>query len=442
MIKRSLTLALIPAAFYLNAQDITLIRNTAEVYSNSQNMGTAKYNAMAGAMGALGGDISTINANPAGLGVAITSDISATINFDGNKNKSTILGNQKEYSTNNTNFGQVGGILSFPINDNSDWKFVNIGFNYGYQNLENYIETPSNGNIIENTTTGETITNLGHAYDRTGDLSKLNIGVGANYNNNIYVGASLNFTKVDLEQYDTQRFLLSSDNRVYDLNANYSPYAESTSGFSLSAGIIAKLSNEVRVGASLESPTWWSMDRSFVSNDFDINGNIISRNYTEDRTLTTPMKMTLSGAFVPNKNFAINVDYTLGLTKPKYKVQGEAESILNQFFSENYKNVSEVKVGAEYRIKAFRLRGGYGYASNPFNNNALIGERQTIAGGIGYDFKSFYLDVAYQNINADYNNYYGGGDYFSNNFYLEDTESSASVKNNKNVFFITAGWKF
>ena len=34
----------------------------------------------------------------------------------------------------------------------------------------------------------------------------------------------------------------------------------------------------------------------------------------------------VSGAFVPTKNFAINVDYTLGLTKPKYKVQGAAET--------------------------------------------------------------------------------------------------------------------
>lgn len=441
MIKRSLTLALIPAAFYLNAQDITLIKNTAEVYTNpTTNIGTAKYNGMAGAMGALGGDISTINSNPAGLGVAITSDISATLNFDGNKSKSTILGNQKEYSLNNTNFGQVGGVLSFAVDDNSDWKFVNIGLNYSYQNLENYVETPANGTIFTDSS-GDTITNLGHAYNRTGDLSRLNIGVGTNYNNNIYIGASLNFTKINLEQYDSQRFLLSSDDRIYDLNANYSPYSEDTSGLSLSAGIIAKLSNEVRVGAALETPTWWSMDRIFVSNNIDGN-NIIARNYTEDRSLTTPMKMTLSGAFVPNKNFSINVDYALGLTKPKYKVQGEAEAMLNDFFNENYKNVSEVKVGAEYRLKNFRLRGGYGYASSPFDNNALIGKKHTIAGGIGYNFKSFYLDLAYQNITADYTNYYGGGYYFGNSFYLESNEVYSKVKNNRNTFFLTAGWKF
>jgi hypothetical protein len=34
------------------------------------------------------------------------------------------------------------------------------------------------------------------------------------------------------------------------------------------------------------------------------------------------MKLTLSGAVVASKNFAVNVDYTLGVTKPKYKVEG------------------------------------------------------------------------------------------------------------------------
>ena len=80
------------------------------------------------------------------------------------------------------------------------------------------------------------------------------------------------------------------------------------------------------------------------------------------------MKTTLSAAFVPNKNFAINVDYSLGLTKPKYKVYGDAERELNQFFRDHSKTVSEIKIGAEYRFSGFRLRGGYAFASNPFDN--------------------------------------------------------------------------
>lgn len=50
----------ISAAYFANAQDISTIRNTVEVYSNSSLNGTSKYNSMAGSMGALGGDFSVL----------------------------------------------------------------------------------------------------------------------------------------------------------------------------------------------------------------------------------------------------------------------------------------------------------------------------------------------------------------------------------------------
>ena len=53
------------------AQDASVIKNTAEVYSGSNFGGTAKFNSMAGSMGALGGDLSAITVNPAGTGVLL-----------------------------------------------------------------------------------------------------------------------------------------------------------------------------------------------------------------------------------------------------------------------------------------------------------------------------------------------------------------------------------
>ena len=42
----------------------------------------------------------------------------------------------------------------------------------------------------------------GHAYDRTGTASNLNVSLGGNYENKIYVGAGLNFKTAELEQSD------------------------------------------------------------------------------------------------------------------------------------------------------------------------------------------------------------------------------------------------
>ena len=57
MIKKSLAVLSIAAAFYAQAQDASIIKNSVEIYSNSSTTGSSKFNAMAGSMGALGGDI-------------------------------------------------------------------------------------------------------------------------------------------------------------------------------------------------------------------------------------------------------------------------------------------------------------------------------------------------------------------------------------------------
>jgi hypothetical protein len=40
------------------------------------------------------------------------------------------------------------------------------------------------------------------AYDRTGTASNLNVSLGGNYENKIYLGAGLNFKSADFDQSD------------------------------------------------------------------------------------------------------------------------------------------------------------------------------------------------------------------------------------------------
>lgn len=180
------------------------------------------------------------------------------------------------------------------------------------------------------------------------------------------------------------------------------------------------------------------------------------------------MKATVSAAFVPDKNLAFNVDYSIGITKPKYSTDDvTAENELNNFYSDYYKSISEIRLGAEYRIQQFRLRAGYAYANKPFDtismnafnadgtsgtksfNNLYVGERNTVGFGIGYDFRAFYLDAGYQNTTSKYSNpfLYGssaaGTEYYSSNNYIYGDSSAVSdVKNTRNIYTITLGWKF
>lgn len=467
MIKKSLMILSISAAYFANAQDVSTIRNTAEVYSNSALNGSSKYNSMAGSMGALGGDFSVLNSNPAGIGVSIASEISGTLSIGNSKNSTSLYGSTMEYKINNTDVGNVGGIASFQIEGSTPWKFVNIGVNYSNQSLEDYSQSPGNSGLVypiydQNNVLVTNLTFGGHAYNRYGDVSKMSIGVGGNYDNKFYLGAGLNFHNANLEQYDSARFTSSSNNVTETFSKQYTPFSESSSGFSASVGVIGKINPQFRLGASVETPTWWNIARVYTEYENPTDGT-----YSEDRNLTSPMKATLSAAFVPNKNFAINVDYSLGLTKPKYKVYGDAETELNKFFSDHSNSLSEVKVGAEYRIQQFRLRGGYAFSSSPFDamtisslsnigdvsktsySNLFLGKRNTIGAGIGYDFKAFYIDAAYQNVSSEYNSPFIQGSfanntgYFSNNYIVEVNSSIVSnVKNKKDNFFITLGWKF
>jgi hypothetical protein len=467
MLKKSLAIMSISAAFFAQAQDVSVIRNTVDVYSNAPNVGSAKFNAMGGSNGALGGDANSLLTNPAGLGVAISGEASGTLLISNNKNTSSYAGSSTGYTINKGDLGNLSGVMTFQLMTESAWKFVNIGINYSNQSIENYVETPGNSNLVYDFDATNSASFGRHAYDRYGYLSKTSVGVGANYNNNLYIGAGLNFLNSSIDQSDTAIFNSLSGGGSETFSKQNTPFYERGNGFSASLGVIGKLSPNFRVGAALETPTFWNIDRSYNFYNDPIYGDDYA---TENRKLTSPLKATVSAAFIASKSFSLNVDYTLGLTKPKYKVYGDAETELNDFFKDNAKNLSEVKVGAEYRIKQFRLRGGYSYASSPFDalsisryanngdvednqsyNNLILSDRNALSFGVGYDFKSFYIDASYQNITSKYSNpllygvvdgNYEAGYYSPTRLISSDAYVVSDVKNIRNNFFLTVGWKF
>ena len=471
MTKKISILAGISASALFFAQDVSIIRNTSTIYDNISSLGTARYSAMAGSMGALGGDASVLNTNPAGLGVFITDDVSASLVINSNKSTASLAGKSTSQNTSKVNLGSANGVLSFQTKENSAWKFVNVGINYVTQNVNDKLQSPGNANItqaiIPQGQTSPSDYNIfeGHLYKTIGHRSKLNLGIGGNYDNKIYIGAAVNFSSVNIEQYDEVKVSsLNTRTSKYFTKQN-TPYIEEGDGFSLSLGVIGKLSNAVRLGAAIESPTWYSIDREY--NFYSRNSLGLSQNsYTENRTFRTPTKLTLSGAFIPNKHFAFNVDYRVDLGKPNFG-GGAADVQLNNFYESTYKAQHEVRIGGEYRIKSFRVRGGYAFTTSPFkdhtekmfDNNAnvvsgklsnyIVGKTQVISGGIGYDFKLFYIDASYQHRTHEHSNPFYAGSYFNRNwdgspgnYSISDTSIISNAKNQKGHLILTLGWKF
>lgn len=92
--------------------------------------GTARFVGMGGAMGALGGDISTIGTNPAGIGIYRSNDAMFTLGYGITGTESNYGGTKFETNKHRWNFDNMGFVLSSKIGNHTALRYVNFGFNY------------------------------------------------------------------------------------------------------------------------------------------------------------------------------------------------------------------------------------------------------------------------------------------------------------------------
>lgn len=91
--------------------------------------GTARFVGMGGAMGALGGDISVMGTNPAGIGIYRSGDANLSFGFMNTTTKSDYLGTRLNTDKNSFSFNDVGFVIARKIGDHTPLRFVNFGFN-------------------------------------------------------------------------------------------------------------------------------------------------------------------------------------------------------------------------------------------------------------------------------------------------------------------------
>lgn len=120
-----LTIVVIKCALMLSAQnEVDALR-----YSQFIQTGTARFNSMAGAYGALGGDLSVMAANPAGIGVYRKSDLGISLTWSGNNVDSKFNGVYTSDFENSFRPTNAGFVIAQPSYSDG-WKFINYGFSY------------------------------------------------------------------------------------------------------------------------------------------------------------------------------------------------------------------------------------------------------------------------------------------------------------------------
>ncbi len=118
-----------------NAQNIT----DALRYSTEALNGTARFNALSGAFGALGGDVSSIVINPAGSAIFIKSVGTATVSVVDKKNSATYFNTNTKSSDTNFKFNQLGFVFVFN-NPNLESSFNKFTFGLNYIATQNFDE--------------------------------------------------------------------------------------------------------------------------------------------------------------------------------------------------------------------------------------------------------------------------------------------------------------
>lgn len=106
-------------------------------YAVDNITGTARYRAMGGAFGALGGDLSAINQNPAGSVFFNNNYATATGSIYNAKNSSLYFGTRTQDTDSSLDLNQAGAVFIFTDNNSkNDWKKLAVAFNY--ENTNNF----------------------------------------------------------------------------------------------------------------------------------------------------------------------------------------------------------------------------------------------------------------------------------------------------------------
>ncbi len=470
--KRHITFIMVLFCAVLSAQDI----NDVLRYSTENLQGTARFQGLSGAFGALGGDISAINVNPASSAVFNNSlfTMSGTV-YDRN-NEVMYSGSRRDTDLTSWKFNQIGGVFVWK-NSQNDWKKFSLAFNYDLvQNFDDDFFASGNSsegidNYFLNFAQGIPFGNLfiqdgefiEEAYLRVGGNqgfgpqqaflgyfggvidpvddtdpdgtqyvsnaqyssvnheffqstrgynSKFTMNLAGQYQDVLYLGGSLNFhdvyfdkfTRFDETGYDTGSALqfTNFDNLLI------------TDGwaFSFALGAIAKLNDNVRLGASYQSPTWYELRDDFAqrinTNLADdeigfIDFNIV--NLFDDYTVKTPSKWTGSMALVFGKQGLLSFDYSYqDMSQAELRpVSDPSFNVVNTQISNELGAVNTFRVGGEYRIDQVSLRGGYRFEESPYEDGLTVGDLNGFSAGLGINFGGSRLDFAYSRSEQDVN---------------------------------------
>lgn len=459
-----LILSLIAGTSYSQSVDNAL------KYSRQEFNGTARSTAMGGAFGALGGDFSSLSINPAGIGVYRSSEFTFTPSIEYTDSKNNGYSEDKYSFT----MGNIGYVASFIPRMAPEKGWQNFNFGIGYNRIANFnrdgylFNLNSGSSLLDewaDLAKGNSPDNLysfeeklaydayliNHdddlnyqsvlfnedrmdqqkSIDEKGYIGEYVLTFGANYGHKLYLGATIGIQ--DLYHKTTSSYSeYSLTGNTTSLNEfTFNEYMTTSGiGVNLKIGAIYKITNSLRVGAAIHTPTFYNLEETYdtsISSEFEptipdgfpedgeafhaFDSEFVSRtNYNYE----TPFRSILSAAYLFGKKAVLSVDYEMIDYSNTEFNNSDAGDVMNenQEIAQSYQSTSNLKIGAEYRLTPnVSLRGGYAKYGDPYKSFINEGY-DTYSGGFGFKQNNFFFDMAYlyKEYNEDFVLYSGSTD--------------------------------
>jgi hypothetical protein len=265
-------------------------------YSNDNIEGSARFSAMGGAFGALGGDISAISINPASSAVFNNNIISMSLSNTSIENKANINNNsiqKNETKKSNFNLNNLGGTFIFNnVNTNSKLNKLAISITYAQtsNNFDKFRSEGVNSNSIDSYfldyAQGLRLDEISAFDGETTTQAYSEIGNAYGYGNQ---QAFLGYESYIIEPNSFNNDNTSYYSNISDSDTGYDQsYYFKSRGYSgkLSANIAYQYSNNIYFGVNLNSH-FIDYDHTTYLNELNLNENSIISEIGFQNTLST-----------------------------------------------------------------------------------------------------------------------------------------------------------
>jgi hypothetical protein len=463
-------------------------------FSQQDIIGTARTLGVSGSNGALGGDFGAIHSNPASLGIYRKSEFMFSPGIHFYSSQSNVIEDPNSFqlreSNSNITLDNIGFVIATNIQNDPQKTFnIAIGYNrlarfnaaYEYSGLSqgsignrftelaegfspNDLDRFYEGLAYETFVIGLEETGLTYFSDfqetdpvfkngqflGEGGINEFNIALASNINNTLSVGIKLG---VPFFSYEEEVLYTEFDDENISPFFNrleFDQYLNTTGiGFHTNVGVVYSPSFPFRLGFTMQTPTWFSMNDDFDSrmlydyvDDPDLfpaapPQEVLSPDGRFSYNAQTPWVIRGQAGYLLGKNGFVSAQLEyLNYSNAEFRYENEfaaAERNVNRTIRDELQSVINFSMGGEVAINKFRGRIGTSLRQNP--TSGLSSYNPGLSLGVGFRDDNFFLDAAYRWRRDD----------FTTQPYMRDTEgapvTTVDVNGTRQQLLLTFGFK-